>query len=852
MSDRVLDKVTSAVVLDSTGQQNANLGSTVLTSFNIYQGEVMFVDYLTKRLTVRVNNQILENCIYAANSIAALLGFASTALPPAGSIVVCLYTTQITWVIGTQPRKVRDIYKYDGDIAGPSEYSHIGDKAFASKHDDTSVIRPGLPQSRDVLPGEEELTNDMGIALRLLTNFAQLDSGGLAKVECHLLNDMVRIVDNYYAHHHCGGDTMIWSNGRNNYEDHFTQYPHEAAGKLNEDDPYAEVFEPLSQHDVYKLPEGASEINSAGRWRKSTYIGFLGDMLHFWITHPVQVISNYAQESARASRFKTWVGSDGTLMIQAAGDIVIDVTQHMVIPEIHNKWDDPNLDTEKMMQQLDIEYLKIWGTGKTRWDDLKVACWQMRNYLKYITVWHSLSRFRQLSKGEKPYCTIKPESENPVGDANCDEKDKLQANGKIEGTASAAGTCTLHMCPDGSITLLSGNSTSCIMNNGNMQLVAPFNIEIKAGDMFSVTARDISMKAFRNFEIVSLAGAIYQKARQAIKTLCERGRIWIKCDSSDTNQETDPEIPEVPSEYRGNSIVIDAPEGRVLMHGEKEVTIGSGGGKEKGIVTVQVKDGIIKMLANKGSIILQCFNYVLNTVQSLIYSVSTTVIGTVWSMFNKFTFTAAGTFECDAIQRVKMLMSPNRLFARMFQSEDTEKVFPTKEEYRAETLENAIPRPVQSDADALKGHYAYDVLKNNYRVTEFKNGKEKWKFFKWQINNNNVLSANSLKADPWTDTFINCREKLASSWIDSYVQYDWNNPEHLMKRGTRTEKVTMPWPGIGAQCFIFQSGEAIPVGEKWEKDFEAKDIKGLQDMTPIPFTYYFSKTGEKPEEKNEK
>jgi hypothetical protein len=53
--------------------------------------------------------------------------------------------------------------------------------------------------------------------------------------------------------------------------------------------------------------------------------------------------------------------------------------------------------------------------------------------------------------------------------------------------------------------------------------------------MFSVTARDISMKAYRNFEIVSLAGAIYQKARQAIKTLCERGRIWIKCDSSDEN-----------------------------------------------------------------------------------------------------------------------------------------------------------------------------------------------------------------------------------------------------------------------------------------------------------------------------
>jgi hypothetical protein len=98
-------------------------------------------------------------------------------------------------------------------------------------------------------------------------------------------------------------------------------------------------------------------------------------MLHFWVTHPVDVISNYAQESARASRFKTWVGSDGTLMVQAAGDVVIDVTQHMVIPEVHFKWDDPSYNPEEVLKQLDLEYLKIWGKGKEHWKDMKVACW---------------------------------------------------------------------------------------------------------------------------------------------------------------------------------------------------------------------------------------------------------------------------------------------------------------------------------------------------------------------------------------------------------------------------------------------------------------------------------------------
>lgn len=184
---------------------------------------------------------------------------------------------------------------------------------------------------------------------------------------------MVRIVDQYFVHHNCGGDTLIWNNGRCNYEDHFTHYPHEASGKISESDPMGEVTD--IGKGVYKLDDKHDPYDATGRWRKSTYIGFLGDMIHHWITNPTQVISTYAEGAARAGQFRTWVGADGTLMVQSAGDIVIETTSYMVIPQILHKWDHPEF-SAGFMEDLNQEYLKIWGKGGDEyWKDLNASVW---------------------------------------------------------------------------------------------------------------------------------------------------------------------------------------------------------------------------------------------------------------------------------------------------------------------------------------------------------------------------------------------------------------------------------------------------------------------------------------------
>jgi hypothetical protein len=117
------------------------------------------------------------------------------------------------------------------------------------------------------------------------------------------------------------------------------------------------------------------------------------------------------------------------------------------------------------------------------------------------------------------------------------------------------------------------------MNNGNIQLSAPHNIEIKAGGTFSVTSRDIVLKAARHIEIASLAGTIFMKARTALKALCEAGRIWIKGDAPNTiskNDENSLGFPE-DQEFNKYSIVLDSSRGETLVHGYRGVTVGATG-----------------------------------------------------------------------------------------------------------------------------------------------------------------------------------------------------------------------------------------------------------------------------------
>lgn len=812
---------------DHVSAVNGNRGSAKFGGFTFYQGIVTKTDYTTRRLTVEVNGTEIANCIHISGCIASLLGVASTQLPPPGANVLCMFSSMQTFVLGVQPAHQTNTELFPNLATTSSDEFRAANlfPVVAEDGDDSNGWQqPGYPLSNDILPGEEELGNNMAVTIRFLSNILQLDAGGLAVLEQCIMNDMIRMVSQYFVHHNCGGDTLIWNNGRCNYEDHFTSYPHEAAGQKDAHDPIAETSD-LGQ-GVYELKEDDDPYDATGRWRKSTYIGFLGDMIHHWITNPTEVVSTYAEGAARAGQFRTWVGADGTLMVQAAGDIMIETTSYMVIPQILHKWDNPELNKDDVLKELNNEYLKLWGKGKKEeyWKDMNASVWQMRQYLRYVTIWHSLSRFRQLQ--DKDYCVIPTEKDSKVGNKWADEDDKKAAGIEIEDPVPYR---TVFRCsPDGSISMVASGAygiSSVVLNQGNIQLSAANNIEIKAGGTVSVTGNDVSAKAYRTLELVSLCGSIVQRARTAWKALCEAGRVWLKGDMPKDGYKAVEMA--VPAEFKEYSVIIDSSQGKTLVHGHEGAVMGSTAPAAK--CTVEALNG--------GSANIYGTNISMVAEQDMMthsmylgMSASATGFNSDIINFNNWAKLTMAAFDVQPRIRTTMVTTTGMIYAEKGYIGNS--IFNGK--YK-EKMKDAGPVSLKKEDSSLDaknkaGALKSDDVKDDYPSTEFSD--QTWGLFAWSPSGD-FEDPNSLKMDYWTDAFT-----INNEFSDHSAFKHWTSSTSTTP-APRTDSSTCPWPGAGASIFAFNKPTAGLTGTM-EEDFKKEDLYSSDDMEPQAMYYVFN------------
>lgn len=511
----------------ATSKQTRTEALERLTEGSVYSATVISTDPGMRKLAVITDTgSVITGCCMMTDSLASMLGFAQIGLPPTGSKVLVVYTASESYICGCMADTDEQADVFTPPIAGEYDQDHSSDSAVGVRRvDDDKSPYIGYQGCQDMFPGEYDLTNNMGIFLRMLHNFAQLGAGDLAKIECHLMNDMVRIVDNYFVHHNAGGDTMIWSNGRCNYESHFTGYSGEAEGGQTDSSTPAET----KGENVYKCDD---DHNLSGRWRRSKFIGFMGDMVHEWITEPPEGDTVYDSKAKRKGKLRVWHGSDGTYMVQSNAGIHLSVSPKIVVPIMNYKWDDPEHDALELVRGLDSSFTKVWKGEKP---DARAMVWQMRSYAKYITIFHSIERWLQMKS--KDWITILPESESECGSSDNKEPDKDSTTFK--------GQASITITPAGDISLEANGIdndgvSSVILSHGNVQIAAANNIEMVAGGYISMSSRNLVCKATNNVEIVSLCGNMFLKSRMALKALCEKGLIWLR--SNKHNDEgADPE-----------------------------------------------------------------------------------------------------------------------------------------------------------------------------------------------------------------------------------------------------------------------------------------------------------------------
>lgn len=593
MAERSIPTETKVGVENKTAKSTKQENVVALQAGCLYSCVVTGVDTQRRRFTVITEGGVeVPDCEYAAGTMAPLFGVENVSLPSPGVTAVLWHTGTTNYVMGVASSRKVAPDEFKGRAGARLKESNdaiipgLSDKSTVKRGDKKLDGNISAPAPGDTFPGERVEQNGLGTVVRMLLNMQQVSAGGLAKIEACLTNDMIRIVDNHYVHHTCCGDTETWSVGRTTMEEHATGYQYEADGMLKEQDASAPV-ESIAFDPIACTKSKGGEYSATGRWRWSQYKGFLGDMIHQWVTSPTEVYSTFMDGARRAGNFRSWIGADGTYMVQAAAGIHFQVTPWIIIPEIKKAWNDPEIDIEEAMGKLDKAYLQIWGKGPD-WTDLLTSCWQMNTYLRYISEIHSLERWRQLEKAtDGKFCKVPYETDTKLNESAANEDDKEAAAG---GNHPHKGQASVDIYPDGSIALQAGSTMTIVMNQGNIQIACPGNLELKAGHTVSISGKFVSLQSTLDMEIVSMCGKLVTKARTAWKALCEKGRLWLKSDAKwhgqvGNNGGSDGDGGNSPTGDNQNAIelnkygiFIDAPQSGVLTFANKDIVTHSRAG----------------------------------------------------------------------------------------------------------------------------------------------------------------------------------------------------------------------------------------------------------------------------------
>ena len=546
----------------NTDQKKTATASEALDQLSVgttYTGHVVEVS-ATNTYTVRLDSPAgahVSSVVLASAIVSGILGFHDSRVLALGTAVGMAYGSP-SFIFAVFPNAPPD--KKNGanrSVAWGDPVSRTNDAGrFAS----TNV-------AEDLVAGEFDFDNLFGVGIRFLTGLIAMKSGDRAKVECHLYNDMVRIVSQQFRHIHGLGEDLIFDHGRPTLERGYTSYRHELMGKLTESEP---LFD-LNGDEVDK--DSLGRIEQQARHRYLEYMGFVGDFIHRFVCDPPETLVSLSQAATgrRAGKFWDHIGSDGSYMMQSCSEIRFErVTK---IPVFHRKASHESNKTTKARRyrELKRDFVKSWNYGSYDAKDAYRTAYQLRLYARWLTRYQAFARALQL---DLEY-DIQSEEESPTPDWNNAEADREAANPDLDYYEAYSSFSILR---DGSQVLHDGYGSSAVFSNGNVQVSASRHLELEAGGDIRVSCSSFFLKARRHIELSASAGGIILHCFAFMRALCEKGSIHLRSDAKPpgVGAPDEPKAnvePPIPLVVLDAAILLESAEGKTALRSQKQVSI---------------------------------------------------------------------------------------------------------------------------------------------------------------------------------------------------------------------------------------------------------------------------------------
>jgi hypothetical protein len=500
--------------------------AVMLTPLNVYIGTVVAVKMPQGVVDVQLNaSKPPVSCVHASGIWSSLMGLKTSFVPEVGTDVNVFYVNEdLSFIMGSSPSQEENPLGRNRTIVDGDSFIETEQGQKLQSEGEADYGNP-----LDIIEGELDLQNIHGVGISLLTNLAKLSAGELAKVECFLLDDMVRIISDKFKHFTCFGDHEIFRDG-NKLDVRWlgTHRDHEAWGKelledeqakFNIDETTEDPLNPSEDDEV----EG-DDYNTTGRWRFHKFIGHLGNFINLFISDPISSLANIADKTA-AGKFRAHVNDDGSLLVQSVGDIIFERVVKIPVPVEKKRYDDPETPLPEL-PPVPPPPLQNWKP--TNKDNLFEVAYQIRDYARWFSNKYAMAQF--LNDPEHYKVPNDPDIEFP----DKDNKDKIK---KDQNESYPVEThqayrfkySTIRIYRDGSITAL--NAYGCAVNlaGTDVTVSATRNLNLEAGNHINIVAgQDVLIKARRHVEVSAIVGGILMRCKSWLQNLCEAGTILLE------------------------------------------------------------------------------------------------------------------------------------------------------------------------------------------------------------------------------------------------------------------------------------------------------------------------------------
>ena len=468
-----------------------------------------------------------------AHTCAKALGFKESILPQVGTTVLCFgpgktgYATIIGQMppVDTQPDKAR------AGLPAMSCPAIPGSPALAPVHasnpdslSKSRLFHNQLPH--DVVQGEKVIANEFGVMLGLFQLMSVLKGSELAQVQCHFLDDLVRVVSHNFQHYSALGELNIFHDGQSiNLEVGMTHNPAESIGvpQITKTEATSGPIKDTQVNDAKTNFYTISDERLKAVERLKVFIGKLGDFVNIMLTLPSgqpSTLDGKIPTAYDSGLLQLHAGLDGFLVVRSVKGIALEKTNWIRVPTRIRVPEDPAGDdgaSLKFPERTDYEFDHTVTAEETAF----LYYLQLRDYLAYI-------------EEDLNYSSFNTQAKDFVTNNDFSKERDLSTVTFVDPTTGATflrKRSLVALMPNGGVSMSDAWGSAITMEGGNIYIQPAKNLILQPlGDLVAKVGGNVAVAVNKEIDLSSTYGGMRVKTAHAQYLYSEHSGIVLQAD----------------------------------------------------------------------------------------------------------------------------------------------------------------------------------------------------------------------------------------------------------------------------------------------------------------------------------